>query len=89
MKTELKEAQTKSILTILNKEFPNPVDLKMVQALMDGAGWTLSIHTLTEDCMKLHKAGLVKVETQTGIEYNLAWVTITPKGVKELSRLNA
>ena len=86
---EQEDALRKSILTILEKEFPNPVDLKMLQALLDGAGWTLSIHSLTEDCFVLHKAGHVKVETQTGIAHNLAWASITPEGVRELSRLNA
>ena len=83
------DALKQSILTILNNEFPNPIDLKMLQALLDGAGWTLSIHSLTEDCFVLHKAGHVKVETQEGITHNLAWASITPVGVKELSRLNA
>ncbi|MCK5643900.1 MAG: hypothetical protein KAJ19_24095 [Gammaproteobacteria bacterium] len=92
---ERDDALRKSILTILKEEEGNTVDLVALQVTLEVRGRVLALSTLRSDCEQLQTEGLVEFmeersETEDGeLEYDIAWASITPVGVKELSRLNA
>ena len=86
---EQDDALRKSILTILNEEYPSPVDMVALQVTLEVRGRVLALSTLRSDCEQLQSEGLVKVETETGKTYDIAWVYITLEGVKALKVMNA